>query len=69
MSLEYIREHYHVPAHRGKRVAILDVRGHKTDVTGLLQGHITSAPGTYIRGLLDGETKSKIYHPPFSKIS
>ncbi len=59
MSLEYIRKHYGVPAKRGGRV--------KYSPCGVIclaeQGTITGAQGARIRVRMDGETKSRLFHP------
>ena len=50
--MEYIRRTYGVPAKRGGRV---DYRGQK--------GTITGSDGAYLLIRLDGEKRSKRYHP------
>jgi len=52
MSLEYIRKYYNVPAKRGRTVRY---RGKS--------GHITKSIGPYLRVLLNGEKRSRIFHP------
>lgn len=56
MSLSYIRKRYKVPARRGGRVIY---SGGKKPVG----GRITSASGTYVAIVLDGESKPKLFHP------
>lgn len=51
-SFDYVREHYGVPAKRGKRV-IADGK----------PGRITSADGARIRIRLDGNKQSTLWHP------
>lgn len=52
MSLDYIRRQYGVPAKKGQRVIAL---GHPGVITGSLDA--------YIRVRLDGQSKSRVYHP------
>jgi hypothetical protein len=56
MSLSYIRKVYGVPAKRGQRVTC---HGGLNTATGRISG----ASQAYIRVILDGETKSRLYHP------
>ena len=51
--MDYIRKHYNVPAKRGVRVE-----------TAQGKGYITGSGGAcYVRVKLDGETKTKLFHP------
>lgn len=51
--LEYIRDHYHVPAYKGKRVSY-----------GGKEGTITKAINQYIQILFDGDKKPRgPFHP------
>ncbi|MEM9597413.1 MAG: hypothetical protein AAGD06_24300 [Acidobacteriota bacterium] len=49
MSLEYIRNYYRVPAHRGVRVTY--------------DGRPGVVTGSHVLVRLDGESASKPYHP------
>lgn len=51
-GLAYIRKLYGVPARRGARV---EYDGQRGVITGAINAHV--------RIRLDGETKSRIYHP------
>ena len=53
--MEYIRLKYGVPAKRGARVKYGDAHG-----------TITGADGGYLLIKLDGEKRSKRYHPTFN---
>lgn len=52
MSMDYIRNHYDVPAKRGMKVIVYGK-----------PGVITAADGQYLRIRLDGTKRSGIYHP------
>lgn len=52
-SFDYVRRYYGVPAKRGMRVTVYDGR----------EGTITCGAGHYIRIRLDGEKRSRIFHP------
>lgn len=52
MSMEYIRNHYNVPAKRGGRVKFGD-----------REGTIIGSHGAKLRIKLDGDTWSRLYHP------
>ena len=53
MSLQYIRDAYKVPAHKGKRIR--DYKGRT--------GTITGASGAHIKVRLDGGSLSFPFHP------
>jgi hypothetical protein len=53
MAFDYIREHYKVPAARGRRVRIYN---------GSL-GTITGSYGPYIKILVDGKKRASNFHP------
>jgi hypothetical protein len=58
MSLAYVRERYGVPARRGARVRYRGLPGEAARL-----GRVTSARGPHIRVRLDGERRSRIFHP------
>lgn len=64
-GMEYIREHYNVPAKRGVRVTVYDHSGLNPR-----QGTITgvSGGGWYIRIRLDGQRLGYPYHPTDTRI-
>lgn len=57
MNMEYIRDHYSVPAKRGMRILMTPSKGRVCGAT------IVASRGAYIRVRLDGEEKIKTYHP------
>ena len=57
MSLEYIRNHYDVPANRGQRVVFLGAQDERR------LGRIVGACGAYLRVRFDGEQKPRTLHP------
>ena len=61
MSIQWIRDHYGVPAKRGGRVEYLPWEG-STDAPGRC-GTITGASGPHLLIRLDGERHSRPYHP------
>lgn len=60
MNMQWIRDHYGVPAKRGGRVRYTPCEGSK-DRPQL--GTITSAVDQYLRVRLDGERHAGRYHP------
>jgi hypothetical protein len=60
MSMEWIRAHYGVPAKRGARVRYTPCEG-STDKSA--EGVITAVCGPHLRVRLDGERRSRIFHP------
>lgn len=60
MSLDYIRQHYSVAAHRGARVRYTGDKGPKVSAR---IGTIVGAEGAYLRIRMDGDSFSNIYHP------
>lgn len=56
MSLERIRKVYNVPAFRGTRVRV------SSPYPGAM-GTVTASDRDYIRVRLDGESRSRRYHP------
>ncbi len=58
MSMRYIREFYRVPAKRGMRVTYSNPK-----FSNPKQGIITGSMGAYLRIRLDGEKRSRPYHP------
>lgn len=58
MTMAFIRRTYRVPAKRGARIRYTD------DVSKL--GTITSAKGSYLRVLFDGEKNTRILHPTWN---
>ncbi len=60
MSMDWIRNHYGVPAKRGGRVEYTPCEG-STDAPA--RGTITGTSGPHLRVRLDGEKRSGRYHP------
>lgn len=58
MSMKYIRDTYGVPAKRGMRVVLVEDDGRRR--TG---GTITGAKNAYLCVRLDGERRTRLYHP------
>lgn len=61
MSLQYIREHYGVPAKRGGRVKYTG-----SSRRGPEFGTITGANGAHVRIRIDGEKLAGNYHPTYA---
>lgn len=57
MSMEYIRRTYNVPARRGCRIM---TKYHGKYVKGVITG---STNASWLRVRLDGERKSRTFHP------
>lgn len=57
MSMEYIRQHYGVPARRGARVRYRPERGKPCE------GRITGTSGPHLMIRLDGRNRSEPFHP------
>jgi hypothetical protein len=57
MSLQYIRDTYQVPAHKGSRVRYSP--GHQKPVEGTIVGALHG----HLRLLLDGNQTPGLYHP------
>lgn len=62
MSLSYIRSTYNIPAKRGARVRFTG------NSDRAVTGTITGASGHLLRIRLDGEQKSRSYHPTWRLI-
>ena len=56
MSLEYIRNHYNVPAQKGERVVIFS--GQRATIVG--------SHGPHLMIVVDGEQVAKPYHPTWN---
>ncbi len=61
MTMEWIRSNYGVPARRGGRVKYSPLDGSR-EATGRF-GTITATRGPHLLIRLDGETRSRPYHP------
>ena len=62
MNMAYIRKTYDVPARRGGRVAYIDSNPNG-DGDIKIKGTITGSHCSYLRIRLDGESRSRLYHP------
>ncbi len=60
MSMAYIREYYGLNVKRGDRVRYL------YPPRGLLHGTVTGSRGALLRIRLDGEKRSRIFHPTWN---
>lgn len=60
MSMDYIRRAYTDKAKRGCRVRVISSKGERRG------GVITGASGSMIRVRLDGEHKSRLFHPTWN---
>ena len=60
MSMKWVRWYYNVPAKRGGRIEYTPCEGSK-DAPAM--GTITGTDGPYLRVRLDGEKRSRLYHP------